>query len=78
MTQVSRNTRTPLSTTTSEDKYFYLTNRDYNQYSSSIYFCLEDKGFGLNYNNIKHCYTSTNLSSSLESDVNCCSFITTS
>ena len=76
MTQVSRNTRTPLSTISSEDKYFYLTNRDYNQYSSSIYFCLEDKGFGLNYNNIKHCYTSTNPSSNPDSAISGCSFAT--
>ena len=61
MTQVSRNSRTSLPTTSSEDKYFYLTNSNYYSYSSYIYICLEDNNFGLSYNNIKYCRSDTNL-----------------
>ena len=45
MTQVSRNIRTPLPTTTSCNKYFYLTNSNYYSYSSYINICFEDNGF---------------------------------
>ena len=60
MTYISRNSKTSLPTITSEDKYFYLTNSEYNKYSDYIYICLEDKNFGLNYNNIKYCRSNTN------------------
>ena len=59
-TRVSRNSRTTLPTTSQEDKYFYLTNSDYSNYSKFIYICLEDNTFNLNYNKIKYCFTNTN------------------
>ena len=77
MTQVSRNSRTSLSTTASENKYFYLTNSNYYSYSN-IYICLEDNGYGLSYDNIKYCSTSTNPNSSPESAINGCFFFTIS
>ena len=76
--QVSRNSRTSLPTTSSEDKYFYLTNSNYYSYSTYIYICFEDNNFGLKYNNIKYCQTHTNPSSSPNSAVNECSFSTIS
>ena len=57
MIKVSRNSRTSLPTTSSTDKYFYLTNSNYYLYSSYIYICLDDNNFGLSYNNIKYCRT---------------------
>ena len=74
MTQVSRNSRASLPTTSSEDKYFYLTNNDYYSYSY-IYICFEDKNFGLNNNKIKYCRTNTKPSSYLNA-INDCSFNT--
>ena len=73
MTKVSRNLRISLTTNISENKYFYLTNSDYNSNSSYIYIYFEDNNFGLSYNNIKYCRTST-TSSSPDSAVNECSF----
>ena len=72
MAQVYRNSKTSLSTTSSEDKYFYLTNSNYYSYSNYIYICLEDNNFGLSYNNIKYCGTNTNpnLSSYIYSIIN--------
>ena len=74
MTQVTRNYRKSLPTTTYEDKYFYLTNRYYLD-SNYIYICLEVILFELKYDNIKYCYTSVNPESSPESAVTDCSFI---
>ena len=74
MTQVSINSRTSLPTINSEDKYFYLTNSNYSNYSSNIYICLEDNNFGLNYNNIKYCLTNTNPSSYPDIAIKNCSF----
>ena len=55
MTQVFRNSRTSLPTINSYDKYFYVSNNNYSTYSNTIYICLEDNNFGLNYNSIKYC-----------------------
>ena len=57
-TRVYKNSRTSLPTTNlQEKKYFYLVNSDYsNSYSGYIYICLEDKNFGLSYDNIKYCF----------------------
>ena len=74
MTQVSINSRTSLPTTSSEDKYFYLTNNNYSNYSSYIYICLEDNNFGLNYNKIKYCHTNTNPYMYPDSAARNCSF----
>jgi len=76
MIKVSRNSRTSLPTTSSTDKYFYLTNSNYYLYSSYIYICLEDNNFGLSYNNIKYCRTDTNPSSYPDSAISSCSFTT--
>ena len=46
---------TSLPTTSSEDKYFDLMNRDYYSYSSNIFILFIDNGFGLDYDNIKYC-----------------------
>ena len=74
MTQVSRNLKTSLPTTTSENKYFYLINSNYSTYSSYIYICFEDNNFGLSYYNISYCGTNTNPSFFPEIAVNSCSF----
>ena len=74
MTQVSRNSTTSLPTSSSYNKYFYLINSDYFLYSHYIYICLEDNNFGLNYNNIKYCFTNTNPSSYDDSEAIDCSF----
>ena len=74
MTQIYRNLKTSLPTTSSENKYFYLTNNDYFSYSSYIYICLEEKSFNLSYNNIQYCLTNTNPGSSPDSAVNDCYF----
>ena len=74
VTRVPRNSRTSLPTTISEDKYFYLINNDYFNYSSYIYICLEDNNFGLNYNDIKYCMTDTNPYMYSESAISGCSF----
>ena len=68
------NSRTSLPTTTSQDKYFYLTNSNYSSYSNYIYICLEDNNFGLNYNNIKYCFTNTNPYINPDSAISNCSF----
>ena len=78
MTEVSRNLRISLPTINSEDKYFYLTNRIYSNYSNYIYICLEDNNFDLNYNNIKYCFTNTNPSDYPDIAVKSCSFISIS
>ena len=78
MTEVSRNSRTSLPTSIFEDKYFYLTNRIYSNYSNYIYICLEDNNFSLNYNNIKYCFTNTNPSDYPDIAVKSCSFISIS
>lgn len=76
---VDRNQRIMLSTATSEDKYFFFTNSNFIIYTSKyIYFCLEDSFFELNYNNIKYCQTSSYPSSSPESFINSCYFISIS
>ena len=76
MTQVSINSKTSLPTTTSENKYFYLTNSNYSPYSSYIYICLEDSNFGLSYRSIKYCLTNINPSSNPDSAVSSCIFKT--
>ena len=74
MTPVSRNSKTSLPTTTSENKYFYLTNSDYYQYSSYLYFNLEDNNFGLSYGSIKYFRTNTYPTSYTDSSINSISF----
>ena len=74
MIKVSRNSKTSLPTTSSTDKYFYLTNSNYYLYSSYIYICLEDNNFGLSYNNIKYCGTNTNPNLSADDAISDCSF----
>ena len=74
MTQVSRSSRASLPTTSSEDKYFYLTNRNYYSNSNYIYICLEDNNFGLSYNNIQYCLTNTNPNYNPDSALSNCSF----
>ena len=79
MTQASVNWRISkksLPTTKSEKKYFYLTNSNYDKYPCNIYICLEDKGFGLNYYNVRYCGTNTNPKSSIKSIVEYCNFTT--
>ena len=78
MTQVYRNYNISLPTTTSQDKYFYLTNSEYNSYSSYVYICLEDKSFSLSYNSIKYCRTDTYPYNNPDNVVSTCSFITQS
>ena len=57
MTRVFKNSRKSLPTTSTQPKYFYFINSDYsNSYSGYIYICLEDKNFGLSYDNIKYCF----------------------
>ena len=73
MIQVNRNSRTSLPTTISDNNYFYLTNSDYSSHSTSIYICLEDNNFGLNYNNIKYCHISTNPSYNPDYIIGACS-----
>ena len=75
MTEVSKNSRTSLPTTTSEKNYFYLTNVDGHLYQDYIYICLEDNNFGLSYNNIKYCCTNTYQYSPIDIAVLSCSFI---
>ena len=74
MTKININSRTSLPTISSEDKYFYLTNSNYSNYSNYIYICLEDNNFGLKYNNIKYCLTNTNPSSYPDIAIKNCSF----
>ena len=66
--------RISLPTMTSENKYFYLINSDYFEYSSYIYICLEDNGFNLSYNKIKYCYMNTYPRGSIEGGFIDCSF----
>ena len=72
--QVIRNSRTSLPTNSSEEKYFYLTNNNYNSYSHYIYICLEDNNFGLSSSNIKYCLTNINPYIFPDNAVNNCSF----
>ena len=74
MTNVTINSTTPLSTITSKTNYFFLTNGDYSSNSSSIYICLEDNNFGLEYDDIQYCQTNTNPYSYPDSAVRHCSF----
>ena len=74
MTLVYINSRTSLSTASSENKFFYLNNSEYSSYSNNIYFYLEDNNFDLRFYNIKYCYTNTNPNSSPYSVINSCSF----
>ena len=73
MTPVSRNSKTSLPTTTSENKYFYLTNSNYGSYSY-IYICLEDNNFGLSYGSIKYFRTNNYPTSYTDSSINSISF----
>ena len=75
MTQVYINSRTSLSTSSSDNNYFYLNNSEYSSYSNYIYFYLEDNNFGLRYFKIKYCYTNSKPNSSPYSVVKSCSFI---
>ena len=72
--KVSINIGASLPTTTSEKKYFYLTNKEYFSYSEYIYIRLSDHDFGFKYNSIKYCETSINPDSSPDSAVDTCSF----
>ena len=74
MTKVYRDSRTNLQTSSSYNKYFFLTNSNYYSYSNYIYICLEDNNFGLNYNNIKYCLTNEDPSSNPDSAISGCSF----
>ena len=74
MTLVYINSRTSLSTASSENKFFYLNNSEYSSYSNYIYFYLEDNNFALRFYDIKYCYTNTNPNSSPFSVVYSCSF----
>ena len=73
MTQVYKNSKTSLPTT-SENKFFYLTNNEYYPYSNYIYIYFEDKDFGLINSKINYCQTNDNPSSSPYSAVSSCSF----
>ena len=74
MTYVPRDSKTSLPITNSENKYFYITNSDYNKYSNYLYFYLEDTNSGLSYNNIKYCHTNTNPNSNPDDAIEDCSF----
>ena len=76
MTYVGRNLKNSLPTTSSENKYFFLTNSYFYKYSNYIYFYLEDEGFGLSYNNIKYCRANTNPYYTPDDVVSGCSFST--
>ena len=73
MTPVNINSRTPLPTTTTEDKYFYLQNSDYQSHSSYIYIYIEDINFSLD-SDIKFCYTDAYPESDSQILVDSCSF----
>ena len=74
MTKVSRNSRISLPTTSRENKYFYVTNSEYNSYSNYIYILFEDDDFNLDYYNVKYCLTETNPYNNSDSIVNDCTF----
>ena len=74
MTQLYRKSKTSISTNSSEEKYFYLTNGDYYPYSNYIYICLQDNNFNLKYNEIKYCQTNTNPTSYPDNAISGCSF----
>ena len=74
MTQLSRNIRISLPTTSSYSKYFFLTNSNYYSYSSYIYIYLEDYDFFLIYDNIQYCQTDTDPISSTDKAVMRCRF----
>ena len=75
MNQIYRNSKTSLSTITSDNKYFYLRNSNYFSYDSNyIYILLEDNNFSLNYDNIKYCYTNTDPYYNPDSVVSSCYF----
>ena len=74
MTEVSKNTRTSLSTITSVDNFFYLTKNDYIS-DSIIYILFEDDGFSLRTSSISICLTYTNPNSPPKSVLmNCSTF----
>ena len=72
MTKISEKSEISLPTTTDYRKYFYLTNNYYKE-TSYIYICLEDNNFGLDYMDIKYCYTNTSLYNSLDIEDAICS-----
>ena len=74
MIKVSRNSKISLPTTTLEDKYFYLTNSDYNSFTNYIYIFFQALSFYLRTNSIKFCLTNISPSSSPDSAVNGCSY----
>ena len=63
MTPIYRNWRTSLPITSSEDKYFYLTNSEYYPHSNIIYIRFEDNNFSLDQYSIKYCLTNIDPSS---------------
>ena len=63
---------TSLSTSTSDNTYFYM---EKNRYQSYIYFYLKDDDFGLDYGNVRCCYTNTYPPSKI--DFNKCEEIVT-
>ena len=63
MTSVYRNLRTSLPISSSEDKYFYLTNSEYYSHSNIIYIRFEDNNFSLDQYSIKYCLTNIDPSS---------------
>jgi hypothetical protein len=63
MTSVYRNLRTSLPISSSEDKYFYLTNSEYYPHSNIIYIRFEDNFFSLDQYSIKYCLTNIDPSS---------------
>ena len=63
MTSVYRNLRTSLPISSSEDKYFYLTNSEYYPHSNIIYIRFEDNNFSLDQYSIKYCLTNIDPSS---------------
>ena len=78
MTQVSIIYPESLPIYAGENKYFFFKNNEYSESSNYIYFILEDKNFGLNYNNIKYCYTKDMPDWNSEYVVKKCSFNTIS
>ena len=74
MIKVSRNSKTSLPTTSLENKYFYLTNNDYNSFTNYIYIFFEDLSFSLRTNSIKFCLTNISPNSSPDRAVSGCSY----
>ena len=76
ITRVSRNVNTSLPTLFTEDKYFYLTNSEYTEYSSYIYFVLENNKINLRYSEVSYYLTNTDPYDYPDSAFKNCSFIT--